>query len=161
MCFEKSCPPSPNILLMEEILHHPTCRKPCIKTEIFTISTGEFTGFLNHQTVWIGLSPLPVRVTTRIITFLVGNPYKPSFPLLLGGGTTQGMEIWCSSNFHSISEDFLFSSNLWRLESSCLPLYQLPHLVMMPRCHVVISTTRVMGILGIPPPKNKALLKDY
>ena len=39
--------------------------------------------------IYIGLSPLPVRVTTRIITFLVGNPYKPSFPLLLGGGTTQ------------------------------------------------------------------------
>ena len=30
-------------------------------------------------------------VTTRIISFLVGNPYKPSFPLLLGGGTTQGI----------------------------------------------------------------------
>ena len=39
--------------------------------------------------IYFGLSPLPVRVTTRIITFLVGNPYKPSFPLLLGGGTTQ------------------------------------------------------------------------
>ncbi len=39
--------------------------------------------------LFIGLSPLPVRVTTRIITFLVGNLYKPSFPLLLGGGTTQ------------------------------------------------------------------------
>ena len=39
--------------------------------------------------VYLGLSPLPVRVTTRIIIFLVGNPYKPSFPLLLGGGTTQ------------------------------------------------------------------------
>ena len=36
-----------------------------------------------------GLSPFPVIVTTRIITFLVGNPYKPSFPLLLGRGTTQ------------------------------------------------------------------------
>ncbi len=34
--------------------------------------------------------PLPrLLVTTRIITFLVGNPYKPSFPLLLGRGTTQ------------------------------------------------------------------------
>ena len=41
-----------------------------------------------------GLSPLPVRVTTRIITFLVGNPYKPSFPLLLGGGTTQVIIIF-------------------------------------------------------------------
>ena len=39
----------------------------------------------------LGLSPLPVAVTTRIITFLVGNPYKPSFPLLLGGGTTQNI----------------------------------------------------------------------
>ncbi len=35
------------------------------------------------------LSPHPVRVTvtTRIITFLVGNPYKPSFVTgILGGG---------------------------------------------------------------------------
>ena len=38
-------------------------------------------------TVSLGLSPLPVRVTA----FLVGNPYKPSFPLLLGGGTTQSI----------------------------------------------------------------------
>ena len=42
---------------------------------------------------FLGLSPLPVRVTTRIITFLVGNPYKPSFPLLLGGGTTQEIPL--------------------------------------------------------------------
>ena len=39
-----------------------------------------------------GLSPLPVTVTTRIITFLVGDPYKPSFATgILGGGTTQNM----------------------------------------------------------------------
>ena len=44
--------------------------------------------------IYIGLSPLPVRVTTRIITFLVGNPYKSSFPLLLGGGTTQYIYIY-------------------------------------------------------------------
>ena len=42
-----------------------------------------------YYILYFGLSPLPVRVTTRIITCLVGNPYKPSFPLLLGGGTTQ------------------------------------------------------------------------
>ena len=48
---------------------------------------------MKHETIiYVGLSPLPVRVTTRIITCLVGNPYKPSFPLLLGGGTTQ--HIW-------------------------------------------------------------------
>ena len=40
--------------------------------------------------VHVGLSSFPVIVTTRIITFLVGNPYKPSFPLLLGRGTKQG-----------------------------------------------------------------------
>ena len=44
--------------------------------------------------VWFGLSPFPVIGTTRIITFLVGNPYKPSFPLLLARGTTQGMMVW-------------------------------------------------------------------
>ena len=41
----------------------------------------------SHVCFWCG--PLTVTVTTRIITYLVGNPYKPSFPLLLGGGTTQ------------------------------------------------------------------------
>ena len=36
---------------------------------------------------YLGLSPLPVRVTTRIITFLVGNPnLNLHLPLLLGGG---------------------------------------------------------------------------
>ena len=54
------------------------------------VSISQFFGEMVDQWQWyVGLSPLPVRVTTRIITFLVGNPYKPSFPLLLGGGTTQ------------------------------------------------------------------------
>ena len=34
----------------------------------------------------IGLSPLPVTVTTKIITFLVGDPYKPSFATVTGRG---------------------------------------------------------------------------
>ena len=38
----------------------------------------------------LGCGPLTVTVTTRIIPFLAGNPYKPSFLLFLGGGTTQG-----------------------------------------------------------------------
>ena len=46
---------------------------------------------------YLGLSPHPVRVTTRIITFLVGNPYKPSFPLLLGG-TTQEISLFLVAN---------------------------------------------------------------
>ncbi len=46
--------------------------------------------------IYVGLSPFPVIVTTRIITFLVGNPYKPSFPLLLGRGTTQYIWLYVS-----------------------------------------------------------------
>ena len=33
-----------------------------------------------------GLSPFPVIVTTRIITFFVGDPYKPSFATITGKG---------------------------------------------------------------------------
>ena len=36
--------------------------------------------------LYVGLSPLPVTVTTRIITFLVGDPYKPSFATVTGRG---------------------------------------------------------------------------
>ncbi len=31
-------------------------------------------------------TPHPVTVTTRIITFLAGNPYKPSFATVTGWG---------------------------------------------------------------------------
>ena len=36
--------------------------------------------------VYIGCGPLTVTVTTRIITFLVGDPYKPSFATVTGKG---------------------------------------------------------------------------
>ena len=36
--------------------------------------------------VSFGLSPFPVIVTTRIVTFLVGNPYKHSFVTVTGWG---------------------------------------------------------------------------
>ena len=36
--------------------------------------------------VYLGCGPLPVTVTTRIVTFLVGNPYKPSFATVTGRG---------------------------------------------------------------------------
>ena len=35
---------------------------------------------------YLGCGPLTVTVTTRIITFLVGDPYKPSFPTVTGRG---------------------------------------------------------------------------
>ena len=41
---------------------------------------------LLETSIYIGLSPLPVTVTTRIITFLVGHPYKPSFATVTGRG---------------------------------------------------------------------------
>ena len=34
---------------------------------------------------------LPVRVTTRIITFSVGVPYEPSFTIVTGRGNTQSI----------------------------------------------------------------------
>ena len=36
--------------------------------------------------VYVRSTPHPVPVTTRIITFLVGNPYKPSFATVTGWG---------------------------------------------------------------------------
>ena len=38
------------------------------------------------NTQFIGLSPLPVTVTIRIIPFLVGDPNKPSFVTVAGHG---------------------------------------------------------------------------
>ena len=45
--------------------------------------------FMFVSMLYLGSTPQPLTVTTRIIPFLVGNPYKPSFVnlwLLLGGG---------------------------------------------------------------------------
>ena len=36
--------------------------------------------------LYIGTTPHAVTVTTRIITFLVGDPYKPSFATVTGWG---------------------------------------------------------------------------
>ena len=36
--------------------------------------------------IYIGCGPLPVTVTTGTITFLVGDPYKPSFATVTGWG---------------------------------------------------------------------------
>ena len=36
--------------------------------------------------IYFGTTPHPVTVTTRIIPFLVGNPYKPSFLTVTGWG---------------------------------------------------------------------------
>ena len=42
---------------------------------------------LKDTQIYLGYVPLPrMPVTTRIITFLVGNPYKPSFATITGKG---------------------------------------------------------------------------
>ena len=41
---------------------------------------------MEHLGIYIGLSPFPVIVTTRIVSCLVGNPYKPSFATITGKG---------------------------------------------------------------------------
>ena len=49
---------------------------------------------VNLDLVWLGLSPHPVTVSTRIVPFLVGDtgiPINRHLPLLLGGETTQHM----------------------------------------------------------------------
>ena len=40
----------------------------------------------SEKKVFVGTTPHPVTVTTRIITFLIGNPYKPSFVTVTGWG---------------------------------------------------------------------------
>ena len=39
-----------------------------------------------ETSIYLGTTPHPVTVTTRIITFLIGNPYKPSFVTVTGWG---------------------------------------------------------------------------
>ena len=36
--------------------------------------------------IYVGLPPCPVTVTNRIVIFLVGDPYKPSFTTVTGRG---------------------------------------------------------------------------
>ena len=44
---------------------------------------------LHFSGMYVGTTPQPVTVTTRILPFVVGNPYKPSFVTgILGGGWT-------------------------------------------------------------------------
>ena len=38
----------------------------------------------NFKNLFVGTTPHPATVTTRIIPFLVGNPYKPSFVTVTG-----------------------------------------------------------------------------
>ena len=57
-----------------------------MKTDVFFLRWGRVKSLIVWR-VYVGTTPHPVTVTTRIIPFLVGNPYKPSFVTgILGGG---------------------------------------------------------------------------
>ena len=49
--------------------------------------------FLPLSLFYLRSTPLPVTVTTRIITFLVGDPYKPSFATVTGRGVDPSFTI--------------------------------------------------------------------
>ncbi len=57
---------------------------------------------------YVGLSPCPVTVTTRIVVFLVGDPNLNLYlPLLLGGGTIQQICYHGDGRFIVLSIDLL------------------------------------------------------
>ena len=60
------------------------------------IETSKMRQLLDYHN--LGVAPLPVRVTTRIITFLVGNPYKASFATVTGWGV--------DPNYHNVYGNF-------------------------------------------------------
>ena len=63
------------------------CLQYCLQ-DLFSSSLIWFAEILlvKVYTIYIRSTPHPVTVTTRIITFLVGNPYKPSFATVTGRG---------------------------------------------------------------------------
>ncbi len=94
------------------------------------ISTVRLSGMLSDSSdqpaarVW--KIPLPrIPVTTRIIIFLVGDPYKPSFASVTGRGTTQdlfGQGVFFEIDFLSVVlEPLEFRTGSWRGVDSLLP----------------------------------------
>ena len=76
---------------------------------IAMVGTGK-TQFKEHT---LDTAPLTVTVTTRIITFLVGDPYKPSFATVTGrGDNPKDTQFSCASgNFSWI----LILHSHWKL----------------------------------------------
>ncbi len=66
-------------------------------------------------TVYVRSTPHPVTVTTRIITFLVGNPYKPSFATVTGWGVDP-MYKWCKVSLMLIFFKSIHSYHWLKLE---------------------------------------------
>ena len=62
------------------------CSSKCPVESHGTNSDERYFFYPTHFFIYIRSTPHPVTVTTRIITFLVGNPYKPSFATVTGWG---------------------------------------------------------------------------
>ena len=74
-----------------------------------------------NPTVYFGTTPHPVTVTTRIIPFLVGNPYKPSFVTVTGWGVDRmyTLYVWWIMAFH----DSIFLISTYRPKGSSILLW--------------------------------------
>ena len=69
--------------------------------------------YISPERWGLGCPPLPVRVTTRIIVSLVGDPYKPSFPLLLGEFSSQKMVLYLGAKVSAIHPPTHHDRGLW------------------------------------------------
>ena len=67
-----------HVILSSYLVHYFNAIHIYIYTHIFAVYL--------HLYVYFRSTPHPVTVTTRIITYLVGNPYKPSFATVTGWG---------------------------------------------------------------------------
>ena len=76
--------------------------------ELFLVSFKVSTGSSGDPSasIYLRSTPHPVTVTTRIITFLVGNPHKPLFVTVTGWGLDpKYIPVACVSCFQRIGAD--------------------------------------------------------
>ena len=109
----------------------------------------------------LGCGPLTVTVTTRIIPFLVGNPYKPSFPT----GTVRGphpryhlKSSGCVSNSPSRRKIFTTShqlrTNYMRKWSYGEPRFRTSHLAASADWHWLHMTSNRTATCNALLPQN-------
>ena len=77
----------------------PTLRKSLLLEQTFdlTKAMNNWVG-VTRLGQYLGSTPHPVTITTRIIQFLVGNPYKPSFVTVTGRGVDPSNTITQNTN---------------------------------------------------------------
>ena len=68
---------------------------------------GKSEGRGSEAGIYFGTTPHPVTVTTRIITFLIGNPYKPSFATVTG---------WGVDPRYTLQDEFFFGGGRFMIE---------------------------------------------